>query len=211
MKRYATITAIILVSLIFPATILAWQNTLEVSSEKAVTIAIDFLKNSPTFYFDGIIESIKVQKVSELEKYPVLYVIEIDFSCKHGGYGDRSGEYLIQLVSPHSIIIYIENNHVIKAVIDDVWDEVNQRLFFTQKEAEITGLSFLLDCTTFKFDGITSSVKFVKSEAFFTLFTWETTYNFQCEHPGYGRYKLLTEKTTTHTIKMVVKDEKKGK
>ncbi|MBM3292059.1 hypothetical protein FJY84_05220 [Candidatus Bathyarchaeota archaeon] len=208
MRRYATFAALILIALIFPASIYAWQNSQIVSSEKSSIIALNFLKNAPTFMFDGIEDSIKIIKVSELEKYPTLYIVQIGFSCRHSGYGDRTGQNLLQVISPHLLIVHIENNRVLKAEIDGKWNEISQTPLYTQQGAEETALIFLFECTTFKFDGITTSIKLLKSAPLRMLYTWEVTYEFQCEHPGYGRYKLLTQKITTHTIRVVVTEGK---
>jgi len=92
-----------------------------------VTIARNFTINSPTFKFDGIEETLKVVKVVNKEINPPQYVINIDFVLHHGGYGDRTGQIVIQALTHHTIAVTIEDGKVISAIIDEKWDEVHQK------------------------------------------------------------------------------------
>jgi hypothetical protein len=89
-------------------------------------LAIGFVRNAPTFAFDGISESIMVEDVMILESFPVQYVVTINFESLHGGYGDRTGEILTQAITMHTIIVTVVDGQIISAIIDDVWDEINQ-------------------------------------------------------------------------------------
>ena len=88
--------------------------------------AIDFLVNSPTFSFDGIIESITVMEIYSIENDPTQYVVVLVFNTSHAGWGDREGTFVAQIITPHVIKITIVEDEVIEAIIDDVWDEINQ-------------------------------------------------------------------------------------
>jgi hypothetical protein len=61
-----------------------------------------------------------------LESFPVQYVVTINFESLHGGYGDRTGEILTQAITPHTIIVTVVDGQITSAIIDDVWDEINQ-------------------------------------------------------------------------------------
>jgi hypothetical protein len=91
-------------------------------------LAIDFVKNASTFAFDGIGDSITVEDVMILESFPVQYVVAINFESLHGGYGDRTGQFLTQAITPHTVIVTVVDGKIISAIIDDVWDEVNQEM-----------------------------------------------------------------------------------
>ena len=132
MRKLAIIAAAMLVLFIFPATIYALQDNqrnadisklLEGTPE---AIAISFLKNSPTFKFDGIETSIEVIDSKSLERFPVLYVLEIGFTSSSAGYGDRSEGMVAQVLTDHKIVVQVENGVVVSAVIDGVWDELTQ-------------------------------------------------------------------------------------
>jgi hypothetical protein len=100
----------------------------DTSAEEAEEIALDFLRHAPTFGFDGVPGSIEVMDVVVAESYPVQYFVTVAFECSHAGYGDRAGQVLAQVVTPHEIRIDVSDDQVLSAVIDGVWDEVNQRM-----------------------------------------------------------------------------------
>jgi hypothetical protein len=62
-----------------------------------------------------------------MESYPVQYVITLAFECRHAGYGDRTGEVLIQVITSHEIRIALSAGVIGSAIIDDEWDELIQR------------------------------------------------------------------------------------
>ncbi len=99
----------------------------DTTAEEAERIALEFLKGSPTFKFDGVEESIEVIDVVAMESYPVQYAFLVAFECRHAGYGDRTGQVLAQVITPHEIRIVVSAGEVRSAVIDGVWDELNQR------------------------------------------------------------------------------------
>lgn len=92
-----------------------------------VTIARNFTIISPTFKFDGIEETLKVVNVVSKEINPPQYVINIDFVSRHGGYGDRTGQIVTQALTHHTVVVTVEDGKVISAIIDEKWDEVNQK------------------------------------------------------------------------------------
>jgi len=89
-------------------------------------IAISFLKNGPTFAFDGISESINIVKKYTMESYPEQHVIIISFNTTHAGWGNREGTFIAPMITPHIIKITIVEDIVVEAIIDDKWDELNQ-------------------------------------------------------------------------------------
>jgi hypothetical protein len=98
------------------------------SEQQAIEAAKHFLIISPTFGFDGVAGSIKVVGVDQLEKLPILYRVRIEFQCAHSGYGDRTGMILLQVITPHEIVIGVEKGEVVSALIDDKWDELGNHL-----------------------------------------------------------------------------------
>ena len=94
---------------------------------EAEELAIEFVTSAPTFSFDGIPGSIEVVDIVAAESYPVQYFITVAFECRHAGYGDRTGQMLAQVITPHVMRLTVSDGRVLSAVIDGVWDEVNQR------------------------------------------------------------------------------------
>lgn len=92
-----------------------------------VSIAKEFVMTAPTFAFDGISESLSVVDVVVLESFPEQYVITLRFDSLHGGYGDRTDQVVTQAITPHTTIVIVVEKQVISAIIDDVWDELNQK------------------------------------------------------------------------------------
>ena len=115
--------------IIFPAmSIYAWQTTKDMYTEDtAVEIAIHFLKNSPTFKFDGVSESVHITGVYRARTVPPTWAVNIEFECLHSGYGDRTGMALAQVITPHQMAVTVQEGKVIDAVIDNRWDEIEQR------------------------------------------------------------------------------------
>jgi len=133
MRHIAVIAAAMLVLCIFPTSIYAMQNervNIEAfDTAKGTTpeaIAIDFLKNSPTFNFDGIENSIRVIDSYVLKSNPEVYVFEIGFTCTSSGYGDRSDMMTAQVLTDHTIVVKVCEGAVTSAIIDNTWDELLQ-------------------------------------------------------------------------------------
>jgi hypothetical protein len=126
LKSYALIAALVLVACMVPAGIFAMQNT-QTPAQKAEGIALKFLKSSPTFFFDGVTDTVKIIDVEVLESYPVQYRVVIEFVSQYPGFGDRTGRVMLGHSQQHTIKITVVEGKVTGAVIDDVWDEVNQK------------------------------------------------------------------------------------
>lgn len=93
-----------------------------------VQIAKDFVVSSPTFTFDGMSETLTVHDEVILESFPEQHVITIGFTSLHGGYGDRTDQVVTQALTPHQIAVTIVEGKVVSAIIDGVWDELNQQM-----------------------------------------------------------------------------------
>ena len=96
------------------------------TTEAVLGIAQEFIESSSTFAFDGIKETLSLELVAIRESFPEQYVIEADFDSLHGGYGDRTDEMVIQVITPHSMNLVVINGEVTSAILDGKWDELNQ-------------------------------------------------------------------------------------
>jgi hypothetical protein len=99
--------------------------TNNVNKEDSLSIAQQFLKNSPTYKFDGIEETIKLQETLTL-RCPYCWQFIFTFDSRHTGYGDRTGQMLAQVITPHTARITIEQGKVTYAVLDNKWDMLKQ-------------------------------------------------------------------------------------
>jgi hypothetical protein len=57
---------------------------------------------------------------------PTCYDVTISFDSRHGGYGDRTGMMVIQVITPHTAVIQVRDGNVDSAILDGIWDEMNQ-------------------------------------------------------------------------------------
>lgn len=113
--------------------------------EEAKEIALDFLMNAPTFSFDGIHGSMKIKDIAIAESYPVQYFITITFDCRHAGYGDRTGEVLAQVITSHEARVVVVEGTVRSAIIDEVWNEMEQRGVDSELQAPRTAVIAALE------------------------------------------------------------------
>ncbi|GFN39520.1 MAG: hypothetical protein YK1309IOTA_480006 [Marine Group I thaumarchaeote] len=96
------------------------------TTEAVLDIAQEFIKSSPTFAFDGMEETLSLELVAIRESFPEQFVIEADFDSLHGGYGDRTDEMVIQVITPHTMNLVVINGEITSAILDGKWDELNQ-------------------------------------------------------------------------------------
>lgn len=183
---------------------------LNYTEDGAVSTAMNYLKGMPTYAFDGIRDTIEMVKVEPL-RMRFTWEVTIAFTSRHSGYGDRAGQMVAQVLTPHVTRIVVSEGRVIKAVTDEAFDEVEGRMLPTgdtsAEEAERIALSFLRSSPTFKFDGVEASIRV--SEVF-VMESYPVQYAFmvafECAHPGYGDRtgQVLAQVITPHEIRIVV-------
>ena len=124
-KTINTIIAIILVGL-FPAlSLYVGTQGNGYTKENAVLIATQFLKGSPTYSFDGIEDSIEVISVDTV-RMPYSWMITIKFTSRNGGYGDRTDQMVLTVLTLHEMVILVQEDQVIWAKTDGKFDEINE-------------------------------------------------------------------------------------
>ena len=103
------------------------QGPKAVSREDSQKIATDFLRNSPTFRFDGMEDTLKLvwsRAEEELHRWEFHY----QFQSRHAGYGDRTGLILAQVITDHKAQIVVEQGSVVHAILDGKWDMLRQKI-----------------------------------------------------------------------------------
>jgi heat shock protein HslJ len=96
-----------------------------VSEDESLNIAQQFLKNSSTYNFDGIEETLKNKETLTL-RCPYCWQFIFTFDSRHAGYGDRTGQMLAQVITLHTARITVQEGEVTYAVLDDKWDMLQQ-------------------------------------------------------------------------------------
>jgi len=90
---------------------------------EALTIAKQFVMDDPTFRFDGMAETLRI----ELNESSDPVIATVDFTSRQAGYGDRTGMMLAQVLTPHVCVLKISHGQVLSAVMDGKWDMISQK------------------------------------------------------------------------------------
>jgi hypothetical protein len=96
--------------------------------EEAIGIALNYIKGAPTFTWDGMPETLEVTGVEPL-RCTDCWEVSISFETRHGGYGDRTGMMVTQVITPHTARVLVKEGLVEYAVLDERWDEMEQEPF----------------------------------------------------------------------------------
>ncbi len=88
-------------------------------------LAESFLRNSPTFRFDGLPDSVGLIDRADGDCDTCL-AYTFGFESSHPGYGDRTDLPLAAAVTQHEAVISIEDGLVFRARIDSIWDVIKQ-------------------------------------------------------------------------------------
>ncbi len=208
-KTMTTLLAIVLVGL-FPAMAILQHNADRYTQEGAVHVAERYLRNMPTFSFDGIEDTVEVIGVETL-RTPNTWGVSIGFTSRNGGYGDRAGQMVITALQDHITWIVVNNGKVIEAITDGVFDEINEEHINQDtdeaEEAKQLALEFLRNAPTFCFDGIEGTMEVVDTliaESYPVQYF--ISVKFDCSQPGYGDRTglVLAQVITEHEVRVVV-------
>ena len=95
-----------------------------VGNPASLRAAEEFVRNSPTFRFDGIEETFKLESVRAIKFCPGCYEYTFYFDSRHPGVGDRAGvQPLRDIITPHRVVVNIAyETNVVMGVMDDSWD-----------------------------------------------------------------------------------------
>ena len=99
----------------------------EMSEEESRRITEEFVKNSPTFVFDGIEDTLRLTDTITL-RCPYCWQFTFEFDSSHAGYGARTGQAFAQVITHHTAQITIALGEVKSAVMDNMWDMLNQEI-----------------------------------------------------------------------------------
>jgi hypothetical protein len=136
-KKFVVIAAIagIIAASVIGAYFVLVQSTVDVEPvaqedkerSDALGVAQSFILSSPTFAFDGDIDTLRIQYIGSTKSIPPEYNFRATFDSAHGGYGNREGQMLTQVITSHSEDIIVSTGIVTSAVIDETWDELHQQ------------------------------------------------------------------------------------
>ena len=183
----------------------------EITLEQSQTIAVNFLLKSPMFRFDGKPDSVKLIASSESPKDSNnqtlrQFTFTYEFTCLNAGYGDRSGQYVAEVETPHTAQIVVFGGHIISAIVDEKWDMLTQTMFFTQEESLQIAEQFVRNDPTFVFDGIGDSLRLIDTVTLCCPSCWQLVFEFESAHSGYGDRsgQVLLQVITPHKAVITV-------
>ncbi len=194
-----------------------------ITEEEARQVAEEFVRNSPTFVFDGIEDTLELVETAGVatgtvspeidEVSPVEgWAFTFSFESRHAGYGDRTGQMLAQVITPHLAVITVQEGEVTSAVMDGRWDMIEQEMNITEEGAQQIAENFVRNSPTFAFDGIPETLELVEKllpdiEPDIEN-AWGFVFQFKSRHAGYGDRtgENLAEVITPHEAHITVQD-----
>lgn len=96
------------------------------TADSALATAEQFVTGEATFKYDGDAGTLKVALNRTIDGN--TYEIVADFTSRAGGYGDRTGLMVIQVLTPHKASITVSNGQVVSAIMDGQWDMMAQKM-----------------------------------------------------------------------------------
>lgn len=116
----------------------------------ALGVAQRFIVTSPTFAFDGDINTLITEYSGSTKSIPPQHLFQASFDSSHGGFGNREGQMLTQAITPHKVDIIVSEGAVISAVTDELWDELNHQYVLKKPQPKLQSH----DGQVVPFDGI---------------------------------------------------------
>ena len=95
------------------------------TEEESRELAREYLENSPTFLYDGIVGSITFKETLETFGF-YTWGFVFEFDSDNAGYGDRSGKIVATVTTHHTAVISVSGGRVANGVIDGKWDMQSQ-------------------------------------------------------------------------------------
>jgi len=99
----------------------------EMTEEIARQLAEDFVRNSPTFTSEGIEGTLQLVDTQYIDTENAWQFI-FQFESLSAGYGDSARQTPLQDILQHEVMIIVEQGIVQSAIMDGLWDMINQRL-----------------------------------------------------------------------------------
>ncbi len=177
----------------------------KMDEDLAFEVAMGYVKASPTYMFDGI--EVTLQQVgSRDDEGAHSWSFLFQFQSAHAGYGDRTGQALAQVITPHLAIVSVEAMEVKSAVLDEQWDMMAQAPMVTESSSHFIAEGFILTCPTYVFDGIPETLQLVETLKPATENTWVFVYRFDSRQAGYGDRtgQMLAQVITPHEAHVTV-------
>lgn len=152
-----------------------------ITKDEALTMAQTFIENDTTYLFDGLEDTLTLTDTITIDNG---WQFTYKFDSRYAGYGDRTGEMLAEVITPHTAVIKVVDGKVASAIMDAYWDMISRQpvaeieitltpieevtVFFMKSNPAQVGVHFVgglpSGCTTFydieiTRDGTTINIK----------------------------------------------------
>ena len=135
--RYVKLTQVfvllLLIGAIFMAGCITPETKREFTEVESKEIARVFVENSPTYQFDGF--DLEYNQTVVL-RCPYCWMFVFEFKSRHAGYGNRTGQVLAQVITPHIANVSVERGEVTYATLDGKWNMLTQT-YLTESKLSI--------------------------------------------------------------------------
>ena len=129
-RTYLKYIIVIVIMILLPIGIDAVRAPTDVNGgmlteDDARQLADNFIDGSATYVFDGIEDTLELVETL----YPDIenaWSFVYCFDCRNAGYGDRTGQGLAEVITPHEAVINVEEGSISSATLDGVWDMIHQ-------------------------------------------------------------------------------------
>ncbi len=111
----------------------------QMSEEESKNMAEEFLRNSATFVFDGIEDTLILADTLR-GRCPYCWVFILEFDSEHSGYADRTGKVLAEVITHHQAVIGVEQLEITSAVMDDQWDMRRHEIIGVEETLDVAEL-----------------------------------------------------------------------
>lgn len=179
----------------------------KMSEALALELAAEYVAASPTYLFDGIEGTLKQAGARE-DACSFCWSFLFEFASAHAGYGNRTGQILAEVITPHYAVVSIEAMKVTSAVMDEQWDMMLQTPIVTESSARFVAEQFIHSCPTFVFDGIPETLEFAETLRPGAADAWVFVYRFDSRQAGYGDRtgQMLAQVITPHEAHITVQN-----
>jgi hypothetical protein len=123
MKLKQVLVLLALLGIIFSLGCIAPESEQGITEADSREIARAFVENSPTYQFDGF--DLAYNQTVVL-RCPYCWMFVFEFTSRHAGYGDRTGQVLAQVITPHTASVTVVQGNVTSATLDGTWDMLKQ-------------------------------------------------------------------------------------
>ncbi|MDD5337078.1 MAG: hypothetical protein PHS02_01195 [Candidatus ainarchaeum sp.] len=105
------------------------------NEELALEKAQNFVINDETYAFDGMAGTLNHTNTTVL-KCPNCWAFTFTFVSSSGGYGNRTGQQVLTVLTPHTAVIEITDGNITHAYLDKKWNMLTETMLSKPLAAE---------------------------------------------------------------------------